>query len=332
LKQVVDGVLAGVGSIKSLRAALRQTPPLKGDQGGCSPRNLTDYIVVGLDLAEYLGARKALVERALEERLPSADREPKGVHEAMRYATLHGGKRLRPIVALAVADIAGIAPENVLDAACAVEFVHTASLVLDDLPAMDDAPHRRGKPCTHHLYGEATSILASFGLISSAFHLVTRNAECLCGTEATADVVRILSEVLGTEGIIHGQHIDLNLADLHPSLEELEQIYIQKASALFLASIAIPGRLTGLPDEDVDRLEQYALSLGLAFQITDDLIDAGAPDENAAKATFSTHLGVEGAKAKARGLVEEAIGHLTSFGERAEPLRMLAAYVGTRTV
>ncbi|GMV90724.1 MAG: geranylgeranyl pyrophosphate synthase [Candidatus Hydrogenedentota bacterium] len=293
---------------------------------------MTGYIVVGLDLAEYLSTRKALVEQALEARLPSADREPKGVHEAMRYATLDGGKRLRPIVALAVADIAGTAPENVLDAACAVEFVHTASLILDDLPAMDDAPDRRGKPCTHHDYGEATAILAAFGLISSAFHLVTRNAECLHGTEATADVVRVLSEVLGTEGIIHGQHIDLNLADLNPSLEELEQIYIQKASALFLASIAIPGRLAGLSPEDVRRLEQYALSLGLAFQITDDLIDAGAPDENAAKATFSTHLGVEGAKAKARGLIEEAIGHLSTFDERAEPLRMLAAYVGTRTV
>lgn len=288
--------------------------------------------MVGLDLTEYLDTRKDLVEKALEERLPPADREPRGVHEAMRYATLNGGKRLRPIVALAVADIAGTAPENVLDAACAVEFVHTASLILDDLPAMDNAPHRRGRPCTHHVYGEATSILASFGLISSAFRLVTRNAESLHGTEATADVVRILSEVLGTEGIIHGQHIDLNLADLNPSLEELEQIYIQKASALFLASIAIPGRLAGLSEEDVNRLEQYALSLGLAFQITDDLIDAGEPDEDEAKATFSTHLGVEGAKAKARGLVEEATGHLASFGERAEPLRMLAAYVGTRTV
>ncbi len=288
--------------------------------------------MVGLDLTEYLSTRKDMVEKALEERLLPADKEPKGVHEAMRYATLDGGKRLRPIVALAVADIAGTAPENLLDAACAVEFVHTASLILDDLPAMDDAPHRRGKPCTHHKFGEATSILAAFGLISSAFHLVTRNAECLCGTDATAEVVQILSEVLGTEGIIHGQHIDLNMADLNPSLEELEQIYIQKASALFLASIAIPGRLAGLSDEDVKRLEQYALSLGLAFQITDDLIDAGAPDENEAKATFSTHLGVDGAKAKARGLIEEAIGHLAPFDERAEPLRLLAAYVGTRTV
>lgn len=288
--------------------------------------------VVGLDLSEYLSTRKDLVEKALEERLPPTDKEPKRVHEAMRYATLGGGKRLRPIVALAVADIAGTAPQDVLDAACAVEFVHAASLILDDLPAMDDAPHRRGKPCTHHKFGEATSILAAFGLISSAFHLVTRNAECLCGTDATAEVVQILSEVLGTEGIIHGQHIDLTMADLNPSLEELEQIYVQKASALFLASIAIPGRLAGLSDEDVKRLEQYALSLGLAFQITDDLIDAGAPDENEAKATFSTHLGVDGAKAKARGLIEEAVGYLSSFDERAEPLRLLAAYVGTRTV
>jgi geranylgeranyl diphosphate synthase type II len=293
---------------------------------------LTEYIVVGLDLAEYLSTRKALVETALAMRLPPADKEPRGVHEAMRYATLDGGKRLRPIVALAVADIAGTPPENLLDAACAIEFVHTASLILDDLPAMDNAPHRRGKPCTHHKFGEATSILAAFGLISSAFHLVTRNAENLHGTEATGDVVRVLSEVLGTEGIIHGQHIDLNLADLNPSLEELEQIYIQKASALFLASIAIPGRLAGLGDEDMKRLEQYALSIGMALQITDDLIDAGAPDENAAKATFSTHLGIEGAEAKARGLVDEAIEYLASFGERAEPLRMLAAYVGTRTV
>ncbi|MCC6489327.1 MAG: polyprenyl synthetase family protein [Candidatus Hydrogenedentes bacterium] len=287
--------------------------------------------MVEFDLASYLTERKALVEQALEDRLPSADTEPKRVHEAMRYATLDGGKRLRPIVALAVADIGCVPPVNVLDAACAVEFVHTASLILDDLPAMDNAPHRRGKPCTHHLYGEATAILASFGLISSAFDLVTRNAECLHGNEATADVVRILSEVLGTTGIIHGQHIDLMLHDLNPTLEELEQIYIQKASALFLASIAIPGRLAALKKDELDRLERYALNLGLAFQITDDLLDAEAPDENKAKATFSTYLGVEGARERARDLLHLAMESLDPFGDRAEPLRMLAAYVGSRT-
>lgn len=283
------------------------------------------------DLAGYLSARKALVEQALEERLPSVGREPKRVHEAMRYAALDGGKRLRPIVALAVADIGNVPPVNVLDAACAVEFVHTASLILDDLPAMDNAPHRRGKPCTHHLYGEATAILASFGLISSAFELVTRNAECLHGNEATADVVRILSEVLGTTGIIHGQHIDLMLHDLNPTLEELEQIYIQKASALFLASIAIPGRLAALKKDELERLEHYALNLGLAFQITDDLLDAEAPDENKAKATFSTYLGVEGARDRARDLLRLAMESLAPLGDRAEPLRMLAAYVGSRS-
>ncbi|MBN2311172.1 MAG: polyprenyl synthetase family protein, partial [Candidatus Hydrogenedentes bacterium] len=185
------------------------------------------------DLGAYFDERRALIERALDAHLPAGDSEPKAVHEAMRYATLGGGKRLRPILALAVAELAGGPAERFIEAACAIELVHTASLVVDDLPAMDDAATRRGKPCAHKVYGEATTILAAVGLLSLAFSLVIRNAQA-CGVCNQADcVANRLADAIGTRGIIHGQHDDLSFVGRDASIEQLEAAYMQKASCLF---------------------------------------------------------------------------------------------------
>jgi geranylgeranyl diphosphate synthase type II len=284
-----------------------------------------------VDPAGYLSQRKLLVERALEERLPSAEAEPRHIHAAMRYAALRGGKRLRPMLVLEVGAMADGEPERFLDAACALEFVHTASLVLDDLPSMDNAALRRGEPTTHTVYGEATAVLASMGFVAMAFELVARNAEALGHPERAAGAVRVLAEAIGPAGIIHGQHVDLGLVSDRASLERLEDIYGRKAGALFVAAVGIPAYLAGMGAEEKDALHRYAMNVGLTLQITDDLLDVrDAADRD--KTTFATHLGVEGARHKAGELACEAAAALEVFGERAEPLRRLAEYLQTRTV
>lgn len=196
---------------------------------------------------------------------------------------------------------------------------------------MDNATTRRDQPCTHAVFGEATAILASLGLIGMAFELVARNAEALGRPEAAASATRRLAEAIGPAGIIHGQHVDLDLVRSSASPEMLESIYGQKAGALFVASVAVPASLLGLADEKTSALEIYARDMGLAFQIIDDLIDAHRKPEDHGKTTFATHLGTEGAREKADGLLSEAAEALDVFTDRAEPLRQLAEYVRTRT-
>lgn len=280
--------------------------------------------------AENLAQRRAFVDRALDERLPPADLEPQRVHEAMRHAALEGGKRLRPILALEVGAMAGEDPERFLDVACAIEFVHTASLVLDDLPSMDNATLRRGRPATHVAFGEATAVLAALGFVGMAFDLVARNAETLGRPEAAAGAVRLLADAIGPGGIIRGQHVDLGLVTDRASLERLECIYGHKAGALFVAAVQVPAHLAGMTGDESAALERYAADVGLALQITDDLLDAREAADRG-KTTFATHLGVEGARRKAVALVDAAAASLAPFGERAEPLRQLAGYLKTRT-
>jgi len=284
------------------------------------------------DLHDYLASRKTLVDNALEARLPAADEVPRLVHEAMRYASLEGGKRLRPILALAVGEIGGVAPDDLLDAACAIEMLHSASLVLDDLPSMDNATTRRDRPCTHVTYGEATAILATMGLVALSFDLVARNADGLGRPDAAGRLVHELSRGMGTGGIVCGQHIDLRLSGQSPSLEQLEYACEHKASALFLAAIRIPAGLTDLSGPEVAALVEYGTHVGMAFQITDDLLDAGESSEDGDKETFATHLGTDGARERVADLIAQATSALNTFSGRAEPLRALAEHVKTRTV
>jgi geranylgeranyl pyrophosphate synthase len=282
-------------------------------------------------LAEYLEQRKALVDAALDARLPRSEMPPQRIHEAMRYAALSEGKRLRPVLVLAVSDLAGTPPEHVLDAACAVEFVHAASLVLDDLPSMDNAVLRRECPCTHIKYGEATAILAAMGLIALAFDLVAQNAETCGRGGAASPAVRHLAHAVGSGGLVAGQHADLDSTDRTASLDELEYTHQQKAGALFLASVQVPAYLVGLHPDEIHVLESYAGFMGLAFQITDDVLDSHCEHEDLGKNTFASHLGVDGARSKVADLIASATSALELFGNRAETLRDLAEHVRTRT-
>lgn len=287
--------------------------------------------MIQMDQVAYLRERKALIEQALAARLPDGEREPRRIHQAMRYATLDGGKRLRPLMVMVAAELGGVAGEEVLDAACAMEFVHTASLILDDLPSMDNALSRRSRPCTHVAFDEATAVLASLALIGNAFELVAANASALEHPERAAPAVTCLAQAIGSAGIIHGQHADLNLSGGSATLEELEQAYGHKAGALFVASMEISASLVDMADHQRAALHTYAMRMGLAFQITDDLLDASGKPEDRGKTTFSTHLGVAGARQKACELAEDAVHALEWFDERAEPLRYIANFVTTRT-
>jgi len=283
-------------------------------------------------LAEYLRTRKALVDEFIDAGLPREDIPPAQVHAAMRHATMSNGKRLRPILALAVADLAGYDLKRMLGPACALELIHTASLILDDLPCMDDAEMRRGIACTHRVYGEATSLLAVMGLLSLAFDFAAADAEALGRASSVERTVRILAEAMGTRGLVLGQHIDLEQTGrVCESLEVLEEVHRCKAGALFLACVQVPAHIAGMGGVESAALETYARNIGFAFQIADDLLDARRGSEDLGKGTLVTFLGHDAAAQRAHALVQEAIEALGIFGEKAEPLRALAAYVTART-
>jgi len=278
---------------------------------------------------ESLEAKRAYIDAALAERLPPPGDEPRIIHEAMHYASLGGGKRLRPMLSLGVAEVAGAPDSDVIDAALSVEIIHTASLVLDDLPSMDNASVRRGRPSVHSKYGEATAVLAAMGLVSLAYKLASRPSS-RHDPERQCRATGVLAQAMSTDGIIGGQHVDLDLYDQAVSLEELTQVYMRKAGALFLAALSMPAYLLGLEDADIQALERYGGELGLAFQITDDLIDIHESDAERQRTNFSTHLGPEGAKQKARGLIASAVEELDRFEDRATLLRAIAGLVADR--
>lgn len=283
-----------------------------------------------LQLGEYFAGRKRRVDDALDARLPASEAEPVQVHEAIRYAVLNGGKRIRPVVALAVADVAEQSPEPLLDAACALELAHTASLIFDDLPCMDDAQTRRGQPCAHVRFGKDVAVLAGIALLAQAFEITAANANALHRPEAAGPAVQLLARALGTRGLVGGQYLDLRYTHQPLSLAQTEEVHHRKAGALFVAAVQIPAVLLGLGEREQAALEQFARNTGLAFQITDDLLDEADLTEDAGKTTFTTHLGRNGARARVEALVQEAIDALSPLGQRAEPLRRLAEYVQRR--
>lgn len=284
--------------------------------------------MAGFDLAACVQERKAFIDSGLSRILPVEDREPRAVSAAMRYGTLGGGKRLRPLMSLLVAEVNGFEWDAVSDAACAIELVHAASLILDDLPSMDNAKTRRGKACTYLVYGESTAILAAMDLIAIAYGLIATNAERR--QRRVAPVIGQLSKAIGHEGIVRGQCADLALGGNGASLEQLTDIYAHKAAALFLAAVRIPASILEIDEQKTCALECYAENLGLAFQITDDMLDADHAPEDRGRITFVTHLGEEGARKKVDELINNANAALEAFGSEAKVLKALAEYVGTR--
>jgi farnesyl diphosphate synthase len=281
-----------------------------------------------ISLQEFVLRNKRLIDAALGERLPASDLEPRLVHEAMRYAVMSNGKRVRPLFSLAVAELAGAPTDQVIDAACAIEFAHTASLILDDLPCMDDAQMRRGRLCTHLKYDKATALLAAMGLLAEAFALIAQNARKL-QVDAAAPVL-LLAEAIGTRGLIYGQHIDLQLTGKQASIEQLEIVHDHKAGALFQAAMQIPANLLGMPAAETAVLQCYAKQIGLVFQIIDDMLDATGSAEDVDKVTFAGTIGMGPARERVEQLIQEVALTLEPLGERAALLRQLADHVHAR--
>jgi geranylgeranyl diphosphate synthase type II len=288
------------------------------------------------DLQRTLEDRRQQVEAALR-RLVSRGRAP-AVEAAIEDSLFAPAKRLRPILSLLVAEVLKGDPEAVLPAGCAVEMVHTASLILDDLPCMDDATTRRGRPTCHVAHGEATAVLAAFALLNRAFEILAEGWEGGPDAAARGGIARELARAIGMDGMIAGQSVDLLMTDRTIDFPTLEFIHSRKTGALFMASAALGAVVARARPAEVGAVVAYAKNLGLAFQIVDDLIDATLGTGEAGKdvgkdlkkTTFVSFSGVQGAQALARELIAASEAALAAFGPRAEPLRELARYVVTR--
>ncbi len=282
-------------------------------------------------------------ELALARVLPSADIQPQRLHDAMRYSTLGGGKRLRPILVYATGSALGVALETLDAPACAVELIHAYSLIHDDLPAMDDDDLRRGKPTCHRAFDEATAILAGDALQALAFQVLTQ-APMAVSADARVQMLQVLAQASGSRGMVGGQAIDLSAVGRELSLAELENMHIHKTGALIRASVLLGASCS--PDLDRDArlaLDHYAKCIGLAFQIQDDILDVSGDtatlgktqgaDNTRNKPTYPALLGLEVAREHARDLVQDALESLNQaqLGDKADLLRWLAQYIIERT-
>lgn len=294
-----------------------------------------------MDLKAYLEERRRLVNRALEGYLPAVRGPAFQVVQAMHYSLFAGGKRLRPILCLAAAEAVGGDPGEVLPVACALEMIHTYSLIHDDLPAMDNDDLRRGKPTCHKQYNEATAILAGDGLLTAAFHLLGSSARRFDGREAALlEIVELIGAAAGYQGMVGGQMLDLKAEGREVTLKELELIHRLKTGALLTAAVKSGALAAGGNRQQVALLTAYGEKFGLAFQITDDLLDVEGDaaemgktpgmDALRQKATYPALMGLEAARQWARQLVEGALGDLENLGERAEPLRAIGRYLLVR--
>jgi geranylgeranyl diphosphate synthase type II len=257
------------------------------------------------------------------------------VSRSMAYTVRAPSKRVRPVLTLLAAELCGGTATRSITAAAVMELVHASSLILDDLPSMDDAPLRRGQRTNHLEVGEAIAILAAFGLLNLAFGTLARTYE----PAVAARLVAILSDAVGGDGLIGGQAADLLATDRHISFETLEQIHRGKTGALFSAAAAAGGIVSGASAEVIRSLSAYAKNLGLAFQIIDDLLDVeGDPKEtgkatreDAKKTTFVSFSGIDGARQLALELCQTADRALEPFGRRADRLRELSQFVAGRS-
>ena len=269
--------------------------------------------------------------------LPEDTRRP--LFEAMRYSAMDGGKRVRPLLLVATAEMLGVARDPALRAGCAVEAIHAYSLIHDDLPCMDDDALRRGKPTLHRAFDEATAVLAGDSLHALAFEILTDPATT-SDPFTMAQLVRTLATASGMNGMAGGQVMDMAADSATYDLPTITRLQQLKTGALLAASVEMGAILAKLPPEGRGPLRAYARDIGLAFQIADDLLDvegdaetvgkAVGKDSDQGKQTFVTLMGVEGARNQSRALVEQAAGHLAQYGEDADLLVALARFIVER--
>lgn len=287
-------------------------------------------------LLQELELRKKLVEGALEKYVV-LDAYPAIIHEAMYYATFNGGKRIRPIMVMEGAVLAGISPELVMPTACALELIHSYSLVHDDLPAMDNDDMRRGKPTCHIKFGEDMAILTGDALLTLAFELIASNAD-IDGIEYknVVKVIRKVAKAAGSQGMIGGQVLDLQAEGKSIDYDDLKNLHSLKTGQLFRAALTAGAILGGMGADKLVRLEKYAYHYGLAFQITDDILDVkgdatliGKPigsDEKNDKTTFPKLFGLEKSLELAQDNIAICLENLEEFDDKADFLKNLALF------
>jgi len=288
-----------------------------------------------MNLNNYLSEKKLLVENALLESIRD-DAIPETLRKAMSYSLEAGGKRIRPILVLAGAEAVGGVASMVLPLAVAIEMIHTFSLIHDDLPAMDDDSLRRGKPTSHKVFGEANAILAGDGLLAEAFYVLA-DARGSARADLLLDVIRDVAAATGGRGMTGGQVIDMECTGRSVDEDTLMNLHSYKTGALLKVSVTSGAKLCGAGDEQLKALGSYGANIGLAFQIADDVLDVEGDqallgkdvgsDEGNVKSTFPAVIGVEESRRKAAALIDQAISVLASFGEKAEPLRLIAEYI-----
>lgn len=288
---------------------------------------------------EYMVARGALVDEALDNAIPMA--KPELIHESMRYSLLAGGKRVRPALCLAACELVGGSIEAAMPAACAMEMVHTMSLIHDDLPSMDNDDFRRGQPTNHKKYGEDIAILAGDAMLSYAFEHI---AEATKGVDPdrVLRVVSFLGKSVGQAGLVAGQVVDLQCEGKEVDRDTLQYIHLHKTAALLEASVVCGAIVGGATEEDISRLSKYSQNIGLAFQVVDDILDVtqtteklgktAAKDLSSDKTTYPKLLGLEESRKVADELIDDAIAQLHVYDPaKAAPLVGLAKYIGSRT-
>ncbi len=290
-------------------------------------------------LQETLEQGQARTDAALDRLIPLETQHPESIHKAMRHSVFAGGKRLRPVLCMEAGRmIAGSSPKRIEELGAALEMLHTYSLIHDDLPALDNDDLRRGRPTCHKVFGEAIAILAGDALQTRAYEVLARLD---CPAEARVRIIEEIARGTGTlDGMIGGQVVDLEAEHTKPTAEMLEYIHRAKTAALITASLVSGGMYSGATENEVRKLRAFGRSIGLAFQIVDDVLDVtqtseqlgktAGKDTAAQKATYPALFGIEESERRAASLVTAALIELESFGDRAETLKQLARYLVER--
>ncbi len=291
-------------------------------------------------LEAYLKDRRNIVEEALDRYLPAGDQEPRELHAAMRYSVFAGGKRIRPILCMASAEACGGDLAPVMPVACALELIHTYSLIHDDLPSMDNDDFRRGKPTSHKVFGEAAAILAGDALLTEAFALLSRAEKVRLAAERRLAVIQEIALAAGAAGMVGGQALDIRTDKEDPDIEALTDMHRRKTGALIMAAVKTGALIAGADERKLSALTGYANRIGVAFQIADDILNVEGDerlmgkrtgsDAARGKITYASLLGLEAAKARLAEEVGTAIACIASFDARALPMRVIARFIMER--
>jgi geranylgeranyl diphosphate synthase, type II len=295
-----------------------------------------------MELNDYLAERLECIDAALKRYLPPVDTLPVRLHGAMHYSVLAGGKRIRPVLAIAACEAVGGVMERILPGACALEMIHTYSLIHDDLPAMDNDDYRRGRLTNHKVYGETTAILAGDALLTDAFALLSGPGSHVdISPETRLRMVHTIARAAGSAGMVGGQAADMDAEGKEINLAMLQFIHTRKTGALILASVQAGALAGGADEKELAAITRYGEAAGLAFQIADDILDVvgdqatlgkdTGKDQARGKGTYPSLLGIEQSRQRARELRDLALEALTPLDGRAEPLRAIACFIVDRS-